>query len=60
MIKGIYEVNPLICPSCGGEMRVVALITEHEVVDKILQHLERREEGRGRGPAGSGRAQAAS
>lgn len=60
MIKRIYEVDPLICPSCGGEMRVVAFITEHEVVDKILRHLERREEGRGRGPPGSGRAQAAS
>ena len=36
-----------VCEKCG-------------VVDKILRHLERREEGRGRGPPGSGRAQAAS
>jgi hypothetical protein len=32
-------------------MKVIAFIIEHEVVDKILRHLKRRdEEGRGRGP----------
>jgi hypothetical protein len=47
----IYEVDPLICPSCGSEMKVIAFITEHDVVDKILRHLKRRdEEGRGRWP----------
>jgi hypothetical protein len=51
LIKRIYEVDPLICPSCGSEMKVIAFITEHDVVDKILRHLKRRdEEGRGRGP----------
>jgi predicted metal-dependent peptidase len=30
-------------------MKVVAFITEHEVVDKILRHL-RRKEARERGP----------
>ncbi len=39
------------CPSCGSEMKVVAFITEHEVVDAILRHLRRRGEGqRERGP----------
>ncbi|MEJ2024325.1 MAG: transposase [Deltaproteobacteria bacterium] len=60
LIKRIYEVDPLVCPSCGGEMKVIAFITRHAVVDKILRHLERREEGRGRGPPESGRVQAAS
>jgi len=50
LIKRIYEVDPLVCPSCGSEMKVVAFITEHEVVDKILRHLERTEGERGRGP----------
>ncbi len=51
LIKRIYEIDPLVCPNCGAEMKVVAFITEHEVVDKILRHLRRRdEEGRGRGP----------
>ena len=48
-----YEVDPLVCPSCGSEMKVIAFVTEHAVVDKILRHLKRRdEEGRGRGPPG--------
>ena len=40
MIRKVYEVDPLICPRCGGRMRVVAFLTEHEVVDRIIRHLE--------------------
>jgi hypothetical protein len=25
LIKRVYEVDPLVCPKCGGEMRVIAL-----------------------------------
>ena len=51
MIKRIYEVDPLVCSSCGSEMKVIAFITEHAVVDRILRHLKRRREGqRERGP----------
>jgi len=53
LIKRIYEVDPLVCPSCGGEMKVVAFIIDHAVVDKILRHLKRRaEDKRERGPPG--------
>jgi hypothetical protein len=31
-------------------MKVVAVIIDHAVVDKILRHLERVEAERGRGP----------
>ncbi len=34
----VYEVDPLVCPACGGEMRVVAFILDHDVVDAILRH----------------------
>jgi hypothetical protein len=27
---------------CGGEFRVIAFITEHKVIRKILDHLENR------------------
>jgi hypothetical protein len=50
LIKRIYEVDPLLCPSCGGAMKVIAFITEHEVVDAILRHLERGEATEARGP----------
>jgi hypothetical protein len=39
MIRKIYEVDPLICPRCGGRMRVVAFLTEYAVVDRIIRHL---------------------
>jgi hypothetical protein len=30
----------LICPKCGGRMKVVAFLTEHAVVDRIIDHLK--------------------
>jgi hypothetical protein len=50
LIKRVYEVDPLVCPSCGSEMKVIAFITEHDVVDAILRHLERKETREARGP----------
>ena len=53
LIKRIYEVDPLVCPSCGSEIKVIAFITEHAVVDRIVGHLKRRvEDERERGPPG--------
>ena len=50
LIKRIYEVDPLVCPSCGWVMTVIALITEHDLVDAILRHLERRAGQEARAP----------
>jgi hypothetical protein len=41
LIQKIYEVDPLICPQCGHEMRVMAIITEPHEVQKILECLQR-------------------
>ena len=49
-IKRIYEVDPLVCPSCGSEMKVIAFITEHDVIDAILRHLGRKETRAARAP----------
>jgi len=38
-IKKVWEVNPLICPHCGGEMRIISFIHERIVIKKILVHL---------------------
>jgi hypothetical protein len=41
-------VDPLRCPSCGAEMRIVAFITQRAVIDRILAHVRRaRESARG-------------
>jgi hypothetical protein len=53
LIKRIYEVDPLVCPTCGSEMKVIAFITEHDVVDAILRHLAKAEARSPRGPPGT-------
>jgi hypothetical protein len=53
LIKRIYEVDPLVCPRCQAEMRIVAFILDPEVIDTILRHLARKEAERDRGPPGS-------
>jgi hypothetical protein len=40
MIRKVYEVDPLLCPSCGGQMTIVSFIEDQRVVDKIIRHLE--------------------
>jgi hypothetical protein len=40
MIRKVYEVDPMICPKCGGAMKVIAFITEYAVVDRIIDHLK--------------------
>ena len=39
LIAKVYEVDPLICPLCGSEMKLVAVITDLSEVRKILRHL---------------------
>ncbi len=39
LIRKIYEVDPLVCPRCGLEMRIIAFLEEPQVVEKILRHL---------------------
>ena len=36
----VYEVVPLTCPSCGGQMSIISFIDDHKVIDKIIAHLE--------------------
>ncbi|MDA1143175.1 MAG: transposase, partial [Planctomycetota bacterium] len=40
LIKRIYEVDPLSCPECGGQMKVVSFIEppQAEVIEAILKH----------------------
>ena len=43
LIRRVYEVDPLVCPRCGGEMRVVSFITEPSLIKRILDHLRNRD-----------------
>ena len=39
LIQKIYETDPLLCPKCFSEMRVIAAIEDPIVIKKILKHL---------------------
>ena len=39
LIARIYEVFPLLCPICGGQMRIIAFITHSAEVRHILNHI---------------------
>ena len=40
MIRKVYELDPLLCPSCGGQMRIISFIEDPKVIDKIILHLK--------------------
>jgi hypothetical protein len=33
------EEDPLLCPCCGGTMRIISFVTKQGVIDKILRHV---------------------
>ena len=39
LLGKIFEINPLLCPSCGGEMKIIAFVTDTEPIRKILRHI---------------------
>jgi hypothetical protein len=39
MIRKVYEVEPLVCPKCGAQMRVIALIEDPAAIERILSWL---------------------
>ena len=40
MIRKVYEVDPMICPSCGGQMSIISFIEEPKTIDRIIGHLK--------------------
>ena len=53
MIKKVYEIDPLKCPKCGEQMRIIAMIEKRdqpEVVKKILKHCNLWTEPKTRAP----------
>ncbi|MGZ4964360.1 MAG: IS91 family transposase [Limisphaerales bacterium] len=39
VIQKVWHTDPLLCPKCGKGMRVIAVIDQPEVVERILRHL---------------------
>ena len=42
LLRRIFEVDPLACPRCGEEMRIISFITEPNMIDRVLEHLTGR------------------
>ena len=40
LIKRVFEIDPMVCAQCGGEMKIVSFIDppQNEVIEKILRH----------------------
>ena len=53
LLRRLYGVDPLACPACGGAMRLLAVITEGAVIDRILAHVRRARGDARRAPARS-------
>jgi len=39
LIKKVWEADPLMCPRCQREMRIISLIDDRAVIERILRHL---------------------
>jgi hypothetical protein len=49
-IKKIYEADPLECPRCKSEMKIIGFIDEFLIVKKILDHLGLLKDKQSRAP----------
>ena len=39
LLSKVYEIDPYICPICGSEMMVLAIIMKLQYMQRILHHL---------------------
>ena len=43
-LKRVFNIDIQVCSRCGGSVRVIACIEDQDVIDRILAHLERKEQ----------------
>jgi len=48
LLAKVYEVDPMVCPKCGADMKVIAVIEDPDELRRILRHLVKM----GRSPPG--------
>ena len=39
LLKRVFEIDLEQCPNCGGEIKIIAVILEAPVIERILTHL---------------------
>jgi len=42
LLRRVDEIDPLLCPKCGSQMKAIAFITEPQVIRGILDHLKKK------------------
>ena len=42
-LKRVFDIDITLCPLCGGQLRVIADITEPALITKILDHVQNRD-----------------
>jgi hypothetical protein len=40
LIRKVWCADPLVCPKCSGQLRIISFIEDSSVIEKILRHLE--------------------
>jgi len=40
LIRKVYEADPLACPRCSGPLKIISLIGDDPVIEKILRYLK--------------------
>ena len=52
LIKQVYEIDPLSCPKCGAELKIISFIErdQSEVIETIHRHCGLWEEAPARDP----------
>jgi hypothetical protein len=51
LFQRVWREDVLVCPTCGGAMRLIAVIEDPAVIEKILRHLALWQRGPPRGRA---------
>jgi hypothetical protein len=41
-LKRVFEIDITLCPLCGGQLRVIADVTDPDLIRKILDHVNSR------------------
>jgi hypothetical protein len=39
-IRKVYETDPLICPKCQDEIRIISFIDQPGVIKKFFKHID--------------------
>jgi len=42
-LKRVFQIDVETCPSCGGSVKAIACIEDPPVIERILNHLARKD-----------------